>query len=100
MRLSVLSLTCMLLAAAASGSSTSYAQDKPAAGAGEASNKVITGIVQQVDEEEGHIVIDGQTYVMARGSEGLIPNVGQKVTFVYENRNGENVVLTFRQPSK
>jgi len=89
-----LSLACVLLATLANAPSITYAQDQPK------EKKVVTGIVQRVDEDAGHIVIDGQTYVMARGSEGFIPNVGQKVTFVYEDRNGENVVLTFRQPSK
>jgi lipopolysaccharide export system protein LptA len=60
-------------------------------------NKV-TGTVQQVDEQTGRIVIDGQTFVMQQsGPLALTPEVGHKVTLFYEERNGRKVITRIGQ---
>jgi hypothetical protein len=43
-------------------------------------------------------VINGRTIYMALNSEIPFPKVGQKVTYVYEKRDGHNVITSFRLP--
>jgi hypothetical protein len=65
--------------------------------AGEAGRKQLTGFVDDVDEDSGRIVVDGQTLVMPPSPEAFFPRKGQKVTFVYEEKDGQKVIDTFRQ---
>ena len=65
--------------------------------AGEAGRKQLTGFVDDVDEDTGRIVVDGQTLVMRPNPEAFFPRKGQKVTFVYEEKDGQKVIDTFRQ---
>jgi hypothetical protein len=68
----------------------------PALSAGEASK--VTGTVEQVDKQTGRIVIDGQSFDMQQsGPLALTPQVGQKVTVFYEERNGQKVVTRIGQ---
>jgi Cu/Ag efflux protein CusF len=60
------------------------------------SQQVITGLVESVDEGTGRIVVDGKTLYMTANGEMAIPEVGQKVTYVYEQRDGQNVITSFR----
>jgi hypothetical protein len=41
-------------------------------------------------------VVDGKTLYMTANGEMAIPKVGQKVTYVYEQRDGQNVITSFR----
>ena len=63
----------------------------------EAGRKQLTGFVDDVDEDTGRIVVDGQTLVMRPSPEAFFPRKGQKVTFVYEEKDGQKVIDTFRQ---
>jgi hypothetical protein len=65
--------------------------------AGEAGWKQLTGFVDDVDEDTGQIVVDGQTLVMPPSPEAFYPRKGQKVTLVYEEKDGQKVIDTFRQ---
>ena len=67
------------------------------AAAGEAGRKQLTGFVDDVDEDTGRIVVDGQTLIMRPSPEAFFPRKGQKVTFVYEEKDGQKVIDTFRQ---
>ena len=61
----------------------------------------VTGTVQQVDEQTGRIVIDGQTFVMKQsGPLALEPQVGSKVTLFYEERNGQKVITRIGQSER
>ena len=62
-----------------------------------AGRKQLTGFVDDVDEDTGRIVVDGQTLVMRPSPEAFYPRKGQKVTFVYEEKDGQKVIDTFRQ---
>jgi Cu/Ag efflux protein CusF len=84
-------LLAMALPAAAAG--TDQASSAQPAGSSE---QVITGSVESVDEGTGRIVINGQTLYMTANGEMAIPKVGQKVTYVYEQRDGRNVITSFR----
>ena len=53
--------------------------------------------MDDVDEDTGRIVVDGQTLVMRPSPEAFYPRKGQKVTFVYEEKDGQKVIDTFRQ---
>jgi Cu/Ag efflux protein CusF len=86
----VLLLAPALPAAAAGTDQASSAQP---AGSNE---QVITGLVESVDEGTGRIVVDGKTLYMTANGEMAIPKVGQKVTYVYEQRDGQNVITSFR----
>jgi hypothetical protein len=99
-------LSALLLAATgaafAAGSATGTAAggdqyQTPPAPAGEAGRKQLTGFVDDVDEDTGRIVVDGQTLIMRPSPEAFYPRKGQKVTFVYEERDGQKVIDTFRQ---
>jgi len=87
-------------AAADAESGTAAGGDQYQAGAapaGEAGRKQLTGFVDDVDEDSGRIVVDGQTLIMRPSPEAFFPRKGQKVTFVYEEKDGQKVIDTFRQ---
>jgi len=71
-------------------------QTSPAPAA-EAGRKELTGFVDDVDEDTGRIVVDGQVLIMRPSPEAFYPRKGQKVTFVYEEKDGQKVIDTFRQ---
>jgi hypothetical protein len=70
-----------------------YASPAQPAGSGE---QVITGPVESVDEGTGRIVVNGKTLYMTANGEMAVPQVGQKVTYVYQQRDGRNVITSFR----
>ncbi len=88
----VLLLTATIPAATAAGND----QASQAQSAGSTAEQVITGIVELVHEDTGAIVINGQTLYMISNGEMAVPRVGQRVTYVYEMRDGRNVITTFR----
>src|SRR3954452_7618955 len=99
---SLVVLPILLLASAggafAAGAAAGGDQYKTApAPAGEAGRKQLTGFVDDVDEDSGRIVVDGQTLVMLPSPEAFFPRKGQKVTFVYKEKDGQKVIDTFRQ---
>jgi hypothetical protein len=57
---------------------------------------VITGTVDSVDEDTGAVVISGKTLYVTTNGEIAVPKAGQKVTYVYEQSDGRNVVASFR----
>jgi hypothetical protein len=68
----------------------------PALSASEASKA--TGTVQQVGKQTGRIVIDGQSFDLQQsGPLALTPQVGQKVTVLYEERSGQKVITRIGQ---
>jgi Cu/Ag efflux protein CusF len=85
----------LLLATAFPAAAAGTDQAGPALHAG-SSEQVITGSVESVDEGTGRIVVDGKTLYMTANGEMAIPKVGQKVTYVYEQRDGQNVITSFR----
>jgi Cu/Ag efflux protein CusF len=85
----------VLLLAAAVPAATA-AQADPSGSAGSTAEKVITGNVDSVDENTGAVVINGKTLYVTTNGEMAVPKVGQKVTYVYEQRDGRNVVTSFR----
>ena len=91
---------CLLLLAAAVPAATAAGTDQasPAQSASPAPEHVITGNVELVHEGTGAIKINGQTIYMALNSEIPLPKVGQQVTYVYEQRDGRDVITTFRLP--
>jgi hypothetical protein len=107
MRTTFLALLPVLLLAPAGAASAASTEAGSAAGgeqyqtnskpAGEAGRKQLTGFVDDVDEDTGRIVADGQVLVMRPSPEAFYPRKGQKVTFVYEERDCEKVIDTFRQ---
>jgi hypothetical protein len=107
MRKASLVVLPILLLASAGGAFAAGAETGAAAGgdqyqpapapAGEAGRKQLTGFVDDVDEDTGRIVVDGQTLVMRPSPEAFYPRKGQKVTFVYEEKDGQKVIDTFRQ---
>ena len=65
--------------------------------AGEARGEV-SGAVEAFDPETGRVVVvGGRTLFMPRNVEALRSRVGQKVTLSYEERDGRDVVVSFRQ---
>ena len=90
----------LLLLAAAVPAATAAGTDQPgpAKSAASTPEEVITGTVELVHEGTGAIKINGQTIYMALNSEIPFPKVGQQVTYVYEQRDGRNVITTFRLP--
>jgi hypothetical protein len=88
----VLLLSAAVPAAAAAGTD----QTTPAQSSGSTPEQVITGTVESVHEGTGAIVINGHTLYMTLNGEMAVPYVGQKVTYVYEERNGRNVITSFR----
>ena len=107
MRTTSFALFPILLLASAGGAVAAGAESGAAAGgdqyqagaapAGEAGRKQLTGFVDDVDEDSGRIVVDGQTLIMRPSPEAFFPRKGQKVTFVYEEKDGQKVIDTFRQ---
>src|SRR4051794_22128661 len=103
MRTASLVVLPILLLASAGGAFAAGTETGAAAGgdqyqpASEAGRKQLTGFVDDVDEDTGRIVVDGQTLVMRPSPEAFYPRKGQKVTFVYEERDGQKVIDTFRQ---
>ncbi len=89
----------VLLLAAAVPAATAAGTDQasPAKSAGSPAEQVITGTVRSVNEDTGAIMINGQTIYMTLNSEIAFPKVGQKVTYIYEERDGRDVVTSFRQ---
>ena len=89
-----------LLLGAAVPAPTAAATDQasPANSVGSPAEQVITGTVRSVNENTGAIMIDGQTIYMTLNSEIPLPKVGQKVTYVYEAREGRDVITSFRLP--
>jgi hypothetical protein len=61
---------------AAAGGNQNQAAPAPA---GEAGRKQLTGFVDDVDEDTGRIVVDGQVLVMRPSPEAFYPRKGQKV---------------------
>ena len=57
----------------------------------------VSGTVGAFDPETGRVVLSGQTLFMPRNVEALTPRIGQKVTLLYEERDGHDVVVSFRQ---
>ena len=90
----VLLLTAAVPAATAAGAD----QANPTESSGSTTEQVITGTIDSAHEDTGAIVINGQTIYMALNSEIPFPKVGQKVTYVYEKRDGRNVITSFRLP--
>ena len=90
----------LLLLAVAMPAATAAGRDhaSPAKSAASTPEEVITGTVESVHEGTGAITINGQTIYMALNSEIPLPEVGQKVTYVYEERDGRDVITTFRLP--
>lgn len=90
----------VLLLAAAVPAATAAGSDQadPSGSAGSTAEQVITGNVDSVNQGSGAIVINGQTIYMALNSEIPFPKVGQKVTYVYEKRDGHDVITSFRLP--
>ena len=107
MRTTSFALFPILLLASAGGAAAAGAESGAAAGgdqyqagaapAGEAGRKQLTGFVDDVDEDSGRIVVDGQTLIMRPSPEAFFPRKGQKVTFVFEEKDGQKVIDTFRQ---
>jgi hypothetical protein len=90
----ILLLAAAVPAANAAGSD----QADPSGSTGSTAERVITGNVDSVNQNSGAIVINGRTIYMALNSEIPFPKVGQKVTYVYEKRDGHNVITSFRLP--
>ena len=87
----------LLLAVALPGATAAGTdQASPAKSASSPAEQVITGTVESVHEDTGAIKINGQTLYMTANGEMAVPKVGQKVTYVYEERDGRNVITTFR----
>ena len=57
----------------------------------------VSGTVEAFDPEIGRVVVSGRTLFMPRNVEALTPRIGQKVTLIYEERDGHDVVVSFRQ---
>jgi Cu/Ag efflux protein CusF len=88
----------VLLVAAAGPAATAAGTDQadPSGSTGSTAEKVITGTVDSFDKDTGAVVINGKTLYITANGEMALPNVGQKVTYVYEQRDGRNVVTSFR----
>jgi hypothetical protein len=76
------------------GRAGTMAQQTPKQGA--AGEMKVTGVVTKADEQTGEITIGDKTLVMEPG-EGMYPRVGSKVTALYEDRNGKNVITRIGQ---
>ena len=58
---------------------------------------VANPVTHLISGTEGHaVVINGQTLFIAPNGEMAVPKRGQRVTYVYEERDGRNVVTSFR----
>lgn len=59
---------------------------------------VVTGKVEKFNKESGRMVIGGQTFIMEpSGPLALTPQVGHRVTLLYEERNGQKVITRIGQ---
>jgi Cu/Ag efflux protein CusF len=87
-------LIAVALVAGAVGLNQTMAQQTPKQGTAE--EMKITGVVTKADEQTGEITIGDKTLVMEPG-EGMYPRVGSKVTALYEDRNGKNVITRIGQ---
>ena len=98
MRKKVSAVAVALLLAAAVPAATAAGTDpaKPSGSAGATAEQVITGTVSSVDKDTGAVVIDGNTLYITLNGEMPVPKVGQRVTYIYEQRDGRNVVTSFR----
>jgi Cu/Ag efflux protein CusF len=63
---------------------------------GSTSEQMITGTVDSFDNDTGAVVINGKSRYITANGEMEAPKVGQRVTYVYEQRDGRNVVTSFR----
>jgi Cu/Ag efflux protein CusF len=88
----ILLLATAIPAATAAGTD----QGDPSGSTGATVEKVITGTVDSFDKDTGAVVINGKTLYITTNGEMAVPSVGQKVTYVYEQRDGRNVVTSFR----
>jgi hypothetical protein len=88
----VLLLAAAVPAAIAAGTD----QADPSGSIGSTAGKVITGTVDSFDKDTGAVVINGKTLYTTANGEMAVPNVGQRVIYVYEQREGRNVVTSFR----
>jgi Cu/Ag efflux protein CusF len=93
---STVAIVLLLTAAVPVATPAGTDQARPAKSTGSISEQVITGTVESVHEDTGAIKINGQTLYMTANGEMAVPKVGQKVTYVYEERDGRNVITTFR----
>jgi hypothetical protein len=57
----------------------------------------VSGTVEAFDPDTGRLVTGGRTVFMPLNVEALRPRLGQKVTLLYEERDGHDVVVSFRQ---
>jgi hypothetical protein len=96
MREMIFAAALVLLPIGAVPAATAAGTDQ-AGSAGSKAEQVITGTVDSVDEDTGAAVINGQTLYISPNGEMAVPKVGQRVTYVYEERDGRNVVTSFRQ---
>jgi Cu/Ag efflux protein CusF len=87
-------LIAAALVAGAVGLNQTMAQQTQNQGAAE--EMKVTGVVTKADEQTGAITIGDKTLVMEPG-EGMYPRVGSKVTALYEDRNGKNVITRIGQ---
>jgi hypothetical protein len=88
----------VLLLATAVSAATAAGTDQadPSGSTGSTAEKVITGTVDSFDNDTGAVVINGKTLYITTNGEMAAPNVGQRVTYVYEQRDRRNVVTSFR----
>jgi hypothetical protein len=86
-----------LVAAVPTAGAAGSDQAEPSGSAGSTAEQIITGTVKSVDNNTGAVVINGKTFYLTTNGEMAIPEVGQRVTYVYEERDGRNVVTSFRQ---
>jgi hypothetical protein len=86
----------LLIASVPAATAAETGQASPTKSAGSTAEQVITGTVESVHEDTGAIVVNGQTLYMTPNGEMAVPKVGQRVTYVYEKRDGRDVITTFR----
>ena len=93
---SAAAVALLLAAAVPPASAAGSDQADPSGSAASTAEQVITGRVDSVDHNTGAVVINGKTFYVTTNGEMMVPKVGQKVTYVYEQRDGRNVVTSFR----
>jgi Cu/Ag efflux protein CusF len=94
--ISAAAFVLLLIAAVPAATAAGTDQAHPSGSAGSKAEQVITGTVDSVHEDTGAVVINGQTFYIAPNGEMAVPKRGQRVTYVYEERDGRNVVTSFR----
>jgi Cu/Ag efflux protein CusF len=95
--ISAAAFVLLLIAAVPAATAAGTDRAHPSGSAGSTAEQVITGTVDSVDKDTGAVVINGQTLYIAPNGEMDVPKRGQRVTYVYEERDGRNVVTSFRQ---